>query len=66
MIVTQDICVSVLGLVLQGPSVMESTGRRPALDLGVLLVKAATAFQSDMLDELAKAKSGFVLGTEIR
>ncbi len=55
MIVTQDIGVSVLGLVLQGPSVMESSGRRPALDLGVLLVKAATAFQPDVFDELAKA-----------
>ena len=55
MIVTQNICVSVLGLVLQGPSVMESSGRRPALNLGVLLVEAATAFQPDVFDELAKA-----------
>lgn len=55
MIVAEDVCVPVLDLVLQGSRVMKCSGWGSALDLGVLFVKSASAFQPHVLDELGQA-----------
>ena len=44
---------------------MEGPGRRPALDLCVLLVEAAPAFQPNVLDEFGQGHAGLRLSTEI-
>ena len=66
MIVAQHVGVAVLGLVLQRSRVVEGPGRGPALDLCVLLVEAAPAFQPNVLDELGQGHAGLRLSTEIK